>query len=433
MVIQIKQWESKYIRDFDIVRTGLISEERLYNKIAAMYYDYVNNHNVEPFTLTYGKAKGFCVNANSHVGVIVYDDIVMYINSMVPDLSLGKILYLQSQAEEVESATETRNVIVENLNDEESIAAIDYFVVSLLQAIEEIYANGLITEISQESKKDNKIKGKLDIQKQIRKCPSFDSFYVEKTEPSKNIVINQVIKKALIVAGELTQLAWIRSLAVSAINYFFGVDDIEEIEKDIFPNVSDYTSIKRNDYEKALRFSKFILFGYDPLSGDGASSFPEFLLDMNEVFEFYVTVGLKRIFKEGFENKKRFSLGVGPEDIPMDRKYIELDGYYCNDGHKVVLDTKNKYRMVLDRDIPDFIAGNPDIYQQYYYASRVNAKNIILVYPSSKKRSAPIGHYQLNFEGNKDVDIYFWALQITATPKENKKSLISLAKFIESL
>lgn len=433
MVIQIKQWESKYIRDFDIVRTGQISEERLYNKIAAMYYDYVNNHNVEPFTLTYGKAKGFCVNANSHVGVIVYDDIVMYINSMVPDLSLGKILYLQSQAEEVASATETRNVIVENLNDEESIAAIDYFVVSLLQVIEEIYANGLITEISQESKKDNKIRGKLDIQKQIRKCPSFDSFYVEKTEPSKNIIINQVIKKALIVAAELTQLEWIRSLVVSAIDYFFGVDDIEEIAKDSFPTVSDYTSIKRDDYEKALRFSKFILFGYDPLAGDGASSFPEFLLDMNEVFEFYVTVGLKRIFKEGFENKKRFSLGVGPEDIPMDRKYIELDGYYCDDGHKVVLDTKNKYRMVLDRDIPDFIAGNPDIYQQYYYASRVNAKNIILVYPSSKKRTAPIGHYQLNFEGNKDVDIYFWALQITATPKENKKSLISLAKFIESL
>ena len=302
-----------------------------------------------------------------------------------------------------------------------------------MQVIEEIYANGLITEISQESKKDNKIRGKLDIQKQIRKCPSFDSFYVEKTEPSKNIIINQVIKKALIVAAELTQLEWIRSLVVSAIDYFFGVDDIEEIAKDSFPTVSDYTSIKRDDYEKALRFSKFILFGYDPLAGDGASSFPEFLLDMNEVFEFYVTVGLKRIFKEGFENKKRFSLGVGPEDIPMDRKYIELDGYYCDNGHKVVLDTKNKYRMVLDRDIPDFIAGNPDIYQQYYYASRVNAKNIILVYPSSKKRTAPIGHYQLNFEGNKDVDIYFWALQITATPKENKKSLISLAKFIESL
>jgi hypothetical protein len=433
VIIQINQWESKYIRDFDIVRTGQISEERLYTKILAMYYDYVNNHNVEPFTLTYGKAKGFCVNANSHVGVIVYDDIVIHINSMVPDLSLGKILYLQSQAEEISSATETRNVIVENLNNEESIAAIDYFVVSLLQSVEEIYANGLITEICREGKKDNKVIGKLDFKTQLSKSPSYNSFYVEKTEPSKNIVINQAIKKALIVASELTQLEWIRSLAAAATDYFFGVGDIEDISKESFPSVSEYTSIRRDDYEKAIRFSKFILFGYDPLEGEGTSNFPEFLLDMNEVFEFYVTVGLKRIFKEGFENKKRFTLGVGPEDIPMDRKYIELDGYYCNNGHKVVLDTKNKYRMVLDREIPDFIAGNPDIYQQYYYASRVNAKNIILVYPSSKKRTAPIGHYQLNFEGNKEVDIYFWALQITATPKENKRSLICLAKFIESL
>ena len=93
--------------------------------------------------------------------------------------------------------------------------------------------------------------------------------------------------------------------------------------------------MERDDYEKALRFSKFILLGYDPLTGNDASHFPEFLLDMNEVFEFYVNVGLKRIFKEGFENKKIFTLGVGPDDISIDRKNIELDGYYENDSHRV--------------------------------------------------------------------------------------------------
>lgn len=44
------------------------------------------------------------------------------------------------------------------------------------------------------------------------------------------------------------------------------------------------------------------------------------MLNMNEVFEYYVTVGLKKIFKVGFENKKQFTLGVGPEDIPIDQK-----------------------------------------------------------------------------------------------------------------
>lgn len=433
MILQINQWESKYIRDFEVVKTGEITEEKLYNKVAALYYDYVSTHSVEPFTITYGRARGFCINANSHVGVIVYDDIVLFINSMIPELSLGKILYLQSQAEEVTNATETRNVISDNLSDEENIVAVDYFVVSLLQSVEEVYANGLITEIHKKASKEKQITGTLDIKNQLKKNPAYDEFHVEKTTPTSDILINQVIKKALVVASEITQLEWVRSLLMSAIGYFDNIQDIDEISKDDFPKVSEFTSITRNDYDKALRFSKFILLGYDPLSGNDVSNFPEFLLDMNEVFEFYVTIGLKRLFKEGFENKKCFTLGVGPNDIPIDKKNIELDGYYCKESKRVVLDTKNKYRTVLDRETSDFIAGNPDIYQQYYYASRVNAKHIILVYPSSRKRTAPIGKYQLNFEGNKDVDIYFWGLQITGTPKENRRALVNLAKFIEDL
>lgn len=433
MLLNIKQWESKYLRDFEVVKKEVITEEKLYRLIIAMYYDYVSTNGIEPFTITYGRGKGFCINANSHVGVIIYDEITLFINSMIPNLTLGKILYLQSQAEDITSVSDTKKVIVDNLDDEENIAAVDYFVVSLLQASEEIYANGLITEIAEQDTSGFKITGKLNIHKQIAKNPAYDTFHIQKSVPIKNILINQVIKKALLFSVEVTQLEWIRPMLINATGYFDDVDIIDEISKKDFPSVSDFTSLSREDYEKALRFSKFILLGYDPLSGDSVSHFPEFLLDMNKVFEFYVNVGLKRIFKKGYENKKLFTLGVGPVDIPIERKNIELDGYYAKDSSRVVIDTKNKYRIILDRDVSDFMAANPDIYQQYYYASRVNAKNIVLVYPSSKKHTAPIGHYQLNFEGNKNVDLYLWALQITATPKENKRALINLAKFIETL
>lgn len=433
MLLQTKQWESKYLRDFDVVKNAVVSEEHLYNAITAMYYDYVSSNGIEPFTISYGRGKGFCINANSHVGVIVYDDITLYINSMIPNLTLGKILYLQSQAEDIQSTTETRKVIVDNLNDEETISAIDYFVVSLLQAVEEIRVNGLITEIQRAETVSKRLIGKMDIKRQISKSPAYEQFYVEKTDVSTNILLNRAIRTAIEKSAELTKLEWARPLLIGALDYFTNVSDLEEITKEDFPKVSDYTAIKRDDYEKALRFAKFILLGYDPLAGDGISSFPEFMIDMNEVFEYYVNVGLKRIFKNGFENKKIFSLGVGPRDIPIDRKNIELDGYYCNENIKVVLDTKNKYKNVLENEIPDFVAANPDIYQQYYYASRVNASNIILVYPSDRKRTAPIGEYDLNFERNKNVKMYFWALHITGSPKDNKRALINLAKFIETL
>ena len=433
MLLCIKQWESKYIRDFSVVRNGEITEESLYNKLATMYYDYVSTNSIEPFVITYGRGNGFCINANSHIGVIKYDDIVLFITSMIPDLSLGKILYLQAQAEEVENNSSTKQVLTDNLNDEESISAVDYFVVSLVNIFEDIKTNGLLSQLLPTSDETNRIIGRINLSKQISKHPAYDKYCVEKTVSTINIDINKIIKAAIIKAKEVTSLEWIIPMLSDAEQFLQEVDIAKNLEVANFPEVTDFTSIKRDDYDNALRFSKYILFGYDPLEGEKSEFFPEFMLDMNEVFESYVTVGLKRIFKTGFENKKTFTLGVGPTDIPIDRKHIELDGYYENGNSRVVIDTKNKYKDVLDRDIPDFVAANPDIYQQYYYASRVNASNIVLVYPSSRKKTKPIGEYTLNFPGNKEVKLLFWALHITGTPRENKNALINLAKFIDAL
>ena len=59
MLLQIKQWESKYIRDFEVVKNGELSETQLYTKLAAMYYDYVSTNGIEPFTISYGRGQDF--------------------------------------------------------------------------------------------------------------------------------------------------------------------------------------------------------------------------------------------------------------------------------------------------------------------------------------------------------------------------------------
>ena len=432
MLLQIKQWESKYIKDFDVVKNGEITPEALYNKLSAMYYEFVSENDIVPFVITYGGINGFVVNANSHVGAIVNGDITLYISSMIPELTLGKILYLQSQAEEVENESVTKQVLTEKLNDEEDIAAIDYFIVSLIDSIEDIKQRGLITELLDEKVVSSRIQGRLVLSEQIHKNPAYDLFHTEKTIASSNNILNKVIKTAVVKAIKSTKMEWLGSLLKNAEALFDDVDIINELNPADFPKVEEYTNIRRGDYEKAIRLSKFILFGFDPLEGDGASYFPEFIVDMNVVFEYYVTVSLERLFKNGFKKKALFSLGLSP-DVPMDKKNIELDGFYQMGDKTVVLDTKNKYKSILDRDDPDFMAANPDIYQQYYYASRLNSSNIILVYPSSKKRTKPIGEYKFDFGDNKDITMYFWALYITGSPMENTKYLISLAKFIESL
>ncbi len=193
MLLQVKQWESKYIRSFDVVRNGEITEELLYQKLVAMYHGYVSRNNIEPFTIAYGRGQGFCINANSYVGVIIYDSIILYINSMIPELTLGKILYMQSQAEISESDTTTRQVLAQNLDDEEEIAAVDYFIISLLHAIDGIQQNGLLTLLQPKQMECHQISGHLILSKQIQKHPSYDVFCVERTQSECNILINHFI------------------------------------------------------------------------------------------------------------------------------------------------------------------------------------------------------------------------------------------------
>mgnify|MGYP002608182528 CR=1 FL=1 len=432
MIINIKQWETKEIQTFSIVKDGYISSEGLYRKLIAMNYDFVATNRIIPFDIIYNHIDGFLIKANSHVGVIIYDDLTLCIESMIPELSLGKILLLQSQAK-VESDSIAQKTIKQKIAEETKVSAIDYFIVTLVDIIENIKINGILSQIKSQNIVGEVIRGRIDFRKQIKKNPAYDKFHSITKHSDANILPNQIIRSALEKALSLSQLEWMIPYIKNDIMFFenLGVNEIEEIQD--IPNVNEYSSIYREDYETALRLSKYILLGYDPLSGESKGEFPEFLLDMNVVFENYVTYGLQRLFKSGFERKKQLTLGVGPVDIPIDRKNIELDGFYSYKNTKVVIDAKDKYHSVIDKTIPDFVATNPDIYQQYYYASRVGAKNIVLVYPSSKFRSKPIGSYQLNFEGHVSVNMFFWALNIAGSPSTDNKALIKLAEFIQEL
>ena len=189
---------------------------------------------------------------------------------------MGKILYLQAQAEDVKSESEARKVLSSYLDDEETVEAVDYFVISLLNTIEDIRQNGMITEIRSTETISDRIVGRLNLQEQIKKKPAYDKFCVERTIVSADIPINQVLKAAIRKSKEVTSLEWILPLLNNAEQYFDNVSTIEEVDGNSFPRVADYTSIKRNDYEKALLFAKYILFGYDPLDGKSAAFFPEF-------------------------------------------------------------------------------------------------------------------------------------------------------------
>lgn len=433
MIIKVKQWENRYLRDVNQVKEKLITEHELYNALIGLYYTFVSENSIEPFEITYGRDRGFCIIAKSYVGIISNGNISLFIEPNIPNLSLGKILYMSSLTSEDEKSIETNKVLTEQLNDEEEIDAIDYFIISLLYSVADIINNGIVSMLVKEKSIESKIIGNLDLQNQIRKLPSYEKFYVNRPKKINNTLVNQIIKTALVKALNLTKIEWARPQIQEAINNFYDVALIDDVKNITFPKLTDYTSVPRPDYDKALQFSEFILLGFDPLFGFNDSKFPEFLIDMNKVFENYVMISLKNTYKVGFTRKRIMTLGLGPEDVPIEKKFIELDGFYEYGNLKVVFDAKNKYRNIMDFSNEDFFASNQDLYQQFYYAKRMDADYVVLVYPSTKARKKPLSTYTFEFDSDRLVTIILWGLQITSTPKINKQAIVNLAEYISKL
>ena len=252
MIIKVKQWENRYLRDVNQVKEKLITEHELYNALIGLYYTFVSENSIEPFEITYGRDRGFCIIAKSYVGIISNGNISLFIEPNIPNLSLGKILYMSSLTSEDENSIETNKVLTEQLNDEEEIDAIDYFIISLLYSVADIINNGIVSMLVKEKSIESKIIGNLDLQNQIRKLPSYEKFYVNRPKKINNTLVNQIIKTALVKALNLTKIEWARPQIQEAINNFYDVALIDDVKNITFPKLTDYTSVPRPDYDKAL-------------------------------------------------------------------------------------------------------------------------------------------------------------------------------------
>ncbi|MCM3382137.1 McrC family protein [Shouchella rhizosphaerae] len=427
--IKVETYGNYYIRDIPEVKNGEINEEWLHKQLIDLYYSTISNKKIEPYKLTYGRNLGYCIVTNANVGILHSDEITVIIESSVPGLDIGKILYLSSISNS--SQTYASGKTMETLlNNDLSINTIDYFVVSYLEVLENLIREGLIVNYRKENAVKSTPKGRLDIERQVRKSPSYEKYHIKQNVLSTDLIINQVLYKALLVSLQNTSLKW----AIPKLNEFLlHFDDFNdtELEKEDFRLLLDeFTTLPRPDYKEALILAEHIIFGYDPYYGDNYDVFPEYLIDMNEVFENYVVNSLIEIFKTGFHKKYKLSLGLSPNDPKVNERFIELDGFYQGDVN-IILDTKNKYTGRLS--IGDsFLPTNQDIYQQHYYAQRADSANVVLIYPYTTRQSKPLSQFKIE-RYNKEITFTCWGLQVTGSPKENQIAMRALAKFIDNL
>ncbi|MED1876670.1 5-methylcytosine restriction system specificity protein McrC [Brevibacillus borstelensis] len=433
MIIKVKQGQEFYLRDIPEVKENIVSEKWVHDQVVSMYYNVLSRYNVEPFKISYGRGMGYCLIASSYLGLIHFDQTTLIIESAIPGLDLGKVLYLSAIAEVGQSINSSGRVIESVLDSHLELDVIDYFVISFLEVLDELIKTGIITSHDVVEDVLEVPKGRLDLAKQIQKSPGFEKFHVKRNVQSPDIIINQVILKAIKLSKEKTKLSWAIPLLKQYEEIFRGVSEGEIERSDFSKLLDEFTTLTRKDYEKALLLAEHIIFGFDPLYGENYDLFPEYLINLNEVFEKYLIQSLLKIFRKGLSKKYKVSLGLSPYDPEVSERFLELDGFY-NGKANVVIDAKNKFRNIFNQgNITNFIPENPDLFQQYYYALRTNSKYVILVYPSIKKRTRPVSEFEIKHNGCPEVKFFCWALQITGSPRDNINALENLAKFIDDL
>ncbi|MDP9675752.1 5-methylcytosine-specific restriction endonuclease McrBC regulatory subunit McrC [Paenibacillus jamilae] len=431
MIIKLKQKENLYLKNIPEVLNGTVSEKFVLDQLTGLYYSKTSSLGIEPFKISFGRGYGYYISANFFVGIIHFDETTLVIESDIPDLDLAKILYLASKAQPSESQT-TGNVLDSLLSDEEELNLIDYFTVPFINRIQEIISNGIIKKRIIVEKQSTSIKGRLDIQKQETRSPAYEKFHLKTNTDTPNLLVNQILLKAIKVAKSNTKLDSLVPILHSLEEAFLNVEEIE-IDISLLPiKMEQYSTVRRKDYEDTIILAEHIIFGFDPSSGLNFDLFPEYLHDLNKIFESYVMNSLNTLFKTGFQKKRIFTLGISPNDPPTEERFIELDGWY-QFSNNVVIDAKNKYSNVLGGKESSFLPSNPDLFQQSYYALRTQSKDVVLVYPSTKKFTKPVSSFVVSHANSPTINFHCWALLITGNPRENLNAIKKLALFINDI
>lgn len=434
MIIKLFHNKNLYLRTLKKEENYIFSEEEFLNKIINLYHETCFKYGNEPYKIVYGRGEGYYLQATSYVGIIKFDDITMVIEPSIPGLDIGKILYLQASVND-ESNSKGKELFEIALENDLTLNSVDYYLISFLDILDTLVNNGLITSIKQSEYIGDKIKGRLNIKKQIINAPAYDKFYSISKVKSNDIILNQILLKALLIAKETSRLTKITNRIDFYIKSFDNVS-IRDIEHEDFLNLlNEYSSLKREDYEKALIIAEHIIFGFDPTKGENYSLFPEYLLNLNEIFEKYVIKNLENLFKTGMTPKYNLSLGINHnnQEPKIDsNRFIELDGFYKQGEFSLVVDAKNKYTFISE-ERNSFLPSNPDLFQQYYYCVRTGAKHVILVYPSDVHLKKPTTKFDIQHVGTPKITFICWHLYISGKPKENYAALVSLAKYIDKL
>ena len=234
---------------------------------------------------------------------------------------------------------------------------------------------------------------------------------------NENIYINAVISSAMFKARTLvksmTLKAELEQLQAAFPNYTIDNADLHEeyLRQANIPS-------NRLDYRRGVAMAIAILSG-DSIAGfEGDMLVPQCILDLDLLFEELCAESVRRLLNpERFEvlyNNPRSHPSI-PPSAGFFKPDITVRDRVSNQF--VILDAKNKYSL---RSEAEFNISNADLFQISYYGLALNAKAVILLYPSA------VPKFRFPIQGSEGAEKYQSKVRAAMDSEKFRKYTFSL-------
>lgn len=318
-----------------------------------------------------GEPGVYRVTALGHVGTVVAPSCRLHIR---PKLALRNLCHLLDPG----AAVPVRE---DEATPEPGDGILDFLALRLAQLLTERAAAGLHRDYQERVAALRFLQGRLDLPTLLRESPlptvqlpcRFDTF-------TTSVPCNQVPKataEALLGSPLLSTPA--QAALRQALRSFVEVESIPLTRAAVEAAVVDR---RTEAYQTLLDLCRLLAQGLGPGGAAGPVACPAFLLDLERVFERYITAGVRAELPPG-----RYAVAAQPL-FQVNRPSTEVPDWPLRPD--VVVYRAGRPRLILDakwKRLSTMPRVTPDLYQLLAYCTALGVRRGVLVYPGRRDRT----------------------------------------------
>lgn len=371
---------------------------------------------VPSLTLTIEPAPGvegaYHLTPGSTIGALEIGDLSV---SVSPKLSISRVLFLASYAM---GAFKLREMDRFNFKDASSL--VEALALALAVAARRAFASGLLHGYRTEDEAMHTVRGRIRITEQIRRRFGVPlPLEVRYDEFTEDITANRLVKAAATRLGQArvrlprsrADLRWVSARLANV--------SLVEFPKNAVPKVS-FDRLNEH-YREVVALSRLVLRHMSFETGRGGNRAPGFLMDMNKVFQDFVTQALR---EELGVSDRTFRDDDHIPHVTLDeaRRISLKPDLSWWDGQTCTFVGDAKYKRIRDERVP-----NADLYQLLAYATALDLPGGLLIYAQGEAEQVV---YQVRYAGKR---LEIAALNLSGTIDELLASIGKLANRIRAL